>query len=240
MTGNSMFLACFEAVHRLCSYLCCAVSSNAFSKSFLDYLCASTPIHSIHKVYTLFAFTTPSAEHVCEQPAKLCRMLSFWRPPCCLFSGDPSYGCRWVMYNQHQEALLALQESNMQNRIDWQALAQPTDQVCYQHKIAVCNRSAFVVGVCARSYTTVLRISHVYHANQFVVHYAAYTEPIGSACDLSCSYFASNILQAVLIEYAVCPTVCNEWLPEQAQQSQTWHRVQGSCGEAGFCTACCK
>ena len=36
------------------------------------------------------------------------------------------------MYNQHQEALLALQESNMHNRIDLQALAQPSDQVSLQ------------------------------------------------------------------------------------------------------------
>lgn len=37
--------------------------------------------------------------------------------------------CRWVMYNQHQAALLELQQSNMHTQIDLVALSQPTDQV---------------------------------------------------------------------------------------------------------------
>ena len=34
------------------------------------------------------------------------------------------------MYNQHQAALLELQQNNMQTQIDLKALSQPTDQVC--------------------------------------------------------------------------------------------------------------
>ena len=37
--------------------------------------------------------------------------------------------CRWVMYNQHQAALLELQKNNMHTQIDLKALTQPTDQV---------------------------------------------------------------------------------------------------------------
>ena len=41
--------------------------------------------------------------------------------------------CRWVMYNQHQAALLELQQNNMHTQIDLKALSQPTDQVCCIH-----------------------------------------------------------------------------------------------------------
>ena len=37
--------------------------------------------------------------------------------------------CRWVMYNQHQTALLELQQNNMHNQIDLKALSEPVDQV---------------------------------------------------------------------------------------------------------------
>ena len=37
--------------------------------------------------------------------------------------------CRWVMYNQHQAALLELQQKNMHNQIDLKALSQPAGQV---------------------------------------------------------------------------------------------------------------
>ena len=34
------------------------------------------------------------------------------------------------MYNQHQAALLELQQDNMHNQIDLKALSEPVDQVC--------------------------------------------------------------------------------------------------------------
>ena len=37
--------------------------------------------------------------------------------------------CRWVMYNQHQAALLELQRNNLHNQIDLKALSEPVDQV---------------------------------------------------------------------------------------------------------------
>ena len=39
------------------------------------------------------------------------------------------------MYNQHQAALLDLQQKNMHTQVDIKALSQPTDQVCHTPRI---------------------------------------------------------------------------------------------------------
>lgn len=62
------------------------------------------------------------------------------------------------MYNQHQAALLELQQSNMHTQIDLKALSQPTDQVL-QHAFmhawvhAYCFNCSFVLMVDTKSAT---------------------------------------------------------------------------------------
>lgn len=55
---------------------------------------------------------------------------------------------RWVMYNQHQAALLELQQNNLHTQIDLKALSQPTDQVC-SIRPCISPRHVFVVNFCA-------------------------------------------------------------------------------------------
>ncbi len=53
--------------------------------------------------------------------------------------------CRWVMYNQHQAALLELQQKNMHKQIDLKALSEPTDKVATRNAVQLAVLTCMVL-----------------------------------------------------------------------------------------------